>query len=420
MDGMKQVRLRFGAEEVGVEAKRTGHRLAAGLDPVNPCWHCSFDDGRPQVHTCGNAATARALVVGEALWKDEVRAGVNFVGPAGEKLRRALARFGLGRDQIATGNVVSCQPNQINADDPAFRTAAEHCIYHLRARLLDLVPQTPLLLLGGVAVSWLWPLRPGETASAISEVRGLRRPGAGRTVFAAFHPSYVLRAEGDAEGPICRRWLRDLERFADYALGRERMPEERFEIARTERRARVMAKRLAYGEEIWAVDLETVGVDPRAEDAAVLSAAFSWADGEACGWGVAHPETPYSAAVGLALLKEVMEAIRPRKVAQFGTFEADWSMTHAGVRFVPNYVGDPYLASFLRNPVKRWHAHSLERLVTDVLGGVYHWGGTDKKRMREYPLKDVLWGSMRDAEATLRLATHFRRTMTDETFYFAE
>ena len=56
---------------------------------------------------------AKIMIVGEAPGKEEDRAGVPFVGQAGQLLDRMLKSIGLSRDQTYITNIIPWRPPEI-------------------------------------------------------------------------------------------------------------------------------------------------------------------------------------------------------------------------------------------------------------------------------------------------------------------
>ncbi len=149
----------------GVALRKTATRLV-------------FADGNPE---------ARLMFVGEAPGKDEDRAGLPFVGRAGQLLDRMLAAIGLDRSQVYIANIVPWRPP---GNRKPTAQESELCLPFAR-RQIELVNPDVLVLLGGTSTS------------ALLGVEGIMRQRGkwheydigGRTVPAlpTLHPAFLLR-----------------------------------------------------------------------------------------------------------------------------------------------------------------------------------------------------------------------------------
>ncbi|MCA9694380.1 MAG: uracil-DNA glycosylase [Myxococcales bacterium] len=138
---------------------------------------------------------ADLMFVGEAPGADEDRQGVPFVGRAGQRLTAFLDELSLPREQVYIANVLKCRPP--GNRDPQPNEVAE-CSRFLEAQIRAIQPRV-LIALGRHAASLL--LRRQNLT-----LRNLR----GRTwkyeqakgsvaipLIVTYHPSFVLRREGD-------------------------------------------------------------------------------------------------------------------------------------------------------------------------------------------------------------------------------
>jgi uracil-DNA glycosylase family 4 len=137
------------------------------------------------------------LVLGEAPGEQEDIAGRPFVGPAGELLRRLLARSGFDPDSVAYANTACCFPHGTPTWDHV-----RSCNQNKLDQIEYLDPRF-IFLAGKVA---LRSMRPDLDIS-----QGRSRPFLhdGRICFASFHPSAALR-----NGKYERGLKRDLDAFA--------------------------------------------------------------------------------------------------------------------------------------------------------------------------------------------------------------
>jgi uracil-DNA glycosylase family 4 len=161
--------------------------LRAALEAFDDC---ALKRTATQLVFADGSETARIMLIGEAPGAEEDRAGLPFIGPAGQLLDRMLASIGLDRTLVRIVNVVPWRP-------PGNRNPSEteiaQCLPFLHQHIALLRPHC-LLLLGAVAVRALLGGKEG-----ISRVRGTWKsatiPGldAPIRVLPTFHPAYLLR-----------------------------------------------------------------------------------------------------------------------------------------------------------------------------------------------------------------------------------
>lgn len=174
---------------------------AAWAEEVRRCRRCALAESRTQVVLYRGAPHPILAFVGEAPGKDEDRTGQPFMGRAGRRLDRAIARIGLRDDAYGVLNVVKCRPpnNQL----PAFAVRA--CRPFLERQLAMLDPRV-VVPLGAHALASL-----DGTAPAITAAAGQPRKLGARTIFPLVHPAAAFRSLRYAE-----RWERDVDRLADW------------------------------------------------------------------------------------------------------------------------------------------------------------------------------------------------------------
>jgi DNA polymerase len=132
------------------------------------------------------------MLVGEAPGRTEDRAGVPFVGDAGQLFDEMLREVGLERDDVYVANVVKHRPMAVGS--PRNRTPRareiEACVPWLHEQI-RLVRPVLIVPLGNVALRrFLGP------KSKITEERGKLFTWEGRSVIPTYHPAYVMRFTG--------------------------------------------------------------------------------------------------------------------------------------------------------------------------------------------------------------------------------
>lgn len=135
-------------------------------------------------------AGAPVMFIGEAPGADEDRAGVPFVGAAGQLLNKMLAAAGLDRSGVYITNMLPWRPPGNRTPTPNEVTV---CLPFLR-RHIELVNPKVLVLVGGTSAGTLL-----GTSDGINRLRGrwhVYRSAEGATPIparAVFHTAYLLR-----------------------------------------------------------------------------------------------------------------------------------------------------------------------------------------------------------------------------------
>lgn len=188
----------------GRKAQAAGETLEDIRRDLEACDRCVL---------CGNAASrivfgvgnpdARLLFVGEAPGEEEDRQGEPFVGAAGKRLNRWIARIGLRREDVYITNIVKCRPpgNRVPLPDEA---AA--CLPFLRRQIRVIRPEI-VCTLGATALNYLLGVN-----ERITKVRGQWRELDGIPVLPTYHPAFILRNQA-----------REPEVFADFDRLAERL-----------------------------------------------------------------------------------------------------------------------------------------------------------------------------------------------------
>jgi DNA polymerase len=147
-----------------------------------------FGTGNPQ---------ARQVFIGEAPGQEEERLRQPFVGPAGELLNKSLTAMGLTRQEVYITNVVKYRPGTGDGEQgsanrkPNPREIAA-CLPILEKELAILQPEV-LVALGGSALAALT----GNPDARIGQERGKFLTFKNIPLMPTFHPSYLLRQQGE-------------------------------------------------------------------------------------------------------------------------------------------------------------------------------------------------------------------------------
>ena len=157
---------------------------------LGDCQRCKLGATRTNlVFGVGNPH-ARLVFVGEGPGADEDRQGEPFVGEAGQVLNRIIGAMGLQRSDVYICNVVKCRPPR-NRDPEEDEIAA--CGPFLLRQLQSIRPEV-VVALGKFAAQTLL-----QTKEPISRLRGRFRDYHGTPLMPTYHPSYLLRKQGEGD-----------------------------------------------------------------------------------------------------------------------------------------------------------------------------------------------------------------------------
>ena len=144
----------------------------------------------------GNIHT-ELMFVGEAPGMDEDRQGEPFVGKAGELLNKIIGAMGLQREGIYIGNVLKCRPDtpgQRYGNRKPTPVEMSTCLPYLASQIGIIQPKV-IICLGATAVEGLF----GKSQMGITRLRGTWMVYRDVPVMPTFHPSYLLRSQGNTE-----------------------------------------------------------------------------------------------------------------------------------------------------------------------------------------------------------------------------
>jgi DNA polymerase len=162
---------------------------------LGDCQRCKLGKTRKNlVFGVGNPR-ARLVFVGEGPGADEDSKGEPFVGAAGQVLNRLITNMGLKREDVYICNVVKCRPPG-NRDPEPDEVAT--CSPFLLRQLQSIQPDV-IVALGKPAAHTLL-----GTKDAISRLRGKFCDFHGIPLMPTYHPSYLLRKQG--EGSTAAFW----------------------------------------------------------------------------------------------------------------------------------------------------------------------------------------------------------------------
>jgi uracil-DNA glycosylase len=197
---------------------------AAGEAPAN-CRRCDLWRRATQAVNGEGSRHAAIMLVGEQPGDEEDLQGHPFVGPAGRLLDEAIEEAGLTRRSVYITNAVKhfkWEPRGKRRlhKKPGSREI-KACNVWLEQEITEIAPGT-IVALGSTALRALT----GATLT-IAVARGAElRHAQGARMIASYHPSAILRAEGEHARLLRKSLIADLRlahRLADAAAG-ERAP----------------------------------------------------------------------------------------------------------------------------------------------------------------------------------------------------
>lgn len=162
---------------------------------LGDCRRCKLGGTRKNLVFGAGNPQARLVFVGEGPGADEDAKGEPFVGAAGQVLNRIISAMGLKREEVYICNVVKCRPPG-NRDPEADEIAT--CSPFLLRQLQSINPEA-IVALGKPASHTLLGVK-----EPISRLRGKFHDFHGIPLMPTFHPSYLLRKQG--EGSMDSFW----------------------------------------------------------------------------------------------------------------------------------------------------------------------------------------------------------------------
>lgn len=154
---------------------------------VENCTQCALAETRTHVVVGSGHQKAQVMFIGEAPGAEEDKAGLPFVGSAGQLLTEMLRAIGFERQQVYITNMLKCRPPG-NRDPEAAELAA--CSIYLQQQIQWVQPRI-IVTLGRIAAQQLL-----KTQQSLGALRGKMHqlPDSRIPVLATYHPAYLLRS----------------------------------------------------------------------------------------------------------------------------------------------------------------------------------------------------------------------------------
>jgi DNA polymerase len=178
-------------------------------EKVLSCRLCPLSSLRTRAVPGEGDKKAELMFIGEAPGRDEDAAGRPFVGRAGRLLTKIIEAMKWRREEVYITNIVKCRPPD---NRTPFPDEVEKCSPYL-ARQIELIRPKVIVTLGKVATDFFIPGRMsmGERRGKFVDHQGIR-------IMPTFHPSYVVRNEGNQE--IKKMVWRDMKLVMEF-LGKK-------------------------------------------------------------------------------------------------------------------------------------------------------------------------------------------------------
>jgi DNA polymerase len=177
--------------------------IAALREPALLCCRCDLCATRTQVVFGEGSPTAKLMIFGEAPGADEDKSGHPFWGRAGQVFNSLLEQAGIKRDEIWISNTVKCRPTKgegrrISNRAPLTPEIKACAIW--RTGELDIIKPRLILCLGSVAAKAIMgrdvkmTVERGQWFPFHMSLEGMEHS----EVTVSYHPSYIMRQEGEA------------------------------------------------------------------------------------------------------------------------------------------------------------------------------------------------------------------------------
>ena len=190
----------LGVDEIAFPSRQELMDLVVG--EVADCTRCQLGQSRTNPVPGEGNLHAEIMFVGEGPGADEDRCGRPFVGKAGELLTKMIEAMGFTRDLVYIGNIVKCRPPGNRNPEAAEMDA---CIGYLK-RQIEIIKPGVIVTMGNVPTKALLGTKEG-----ITKIRGSWQEYQGIPVMPTFHPSYLIRQDGDRQKEAKRHAWEDLK-----------------------------------------------------------------------------------------------------------------------------------------------------------------------------------------------------------------
>jgi len=192
---------------------------AALREPGVRCCRCDLCATRTQVVFGEGSPTASLIIIGEAPGEGEDKSGHPFYGRAGQMLNSILEEAGISRESVWITNTVKCRPTVQQGRRLANRAPRVPEIKACeiwRTGELEILKPKIVCCLGAVAAKAIvgrdvkMTVERGQWLPFGLPIEGMEHS----EVMVTYHPSYVMRQEGEAYDRIRAQSLADFGMIA--------------------------------------------------------------------------------------------------------------------------------------------------------------------------------------------------------------
>ena len=176
--------------QLGIESTFVESLAPSIEERILHCHRCPLSESRTKAVPGEGNHDADLMFVGEGPGRDEDLQGRPFVGRAGQLLTKIVKAMDYEREDVYITNVVKCRPPNNREPNPR---EIEECKGYLLEQI-DLINPRVIVTLGNVAAHFFIPSRSGVTT-----LRGDFYPFNDILVMPTFHPSYLVRNEGNRQ-----------------------------------------------------------------------------------------------------------------------------------------------------------------------------------------------------------------------------
>lgn len=167
-------------------------RLRAAAERAEACRACPLGDQRNRLVYGDGDPEAEIVFVGEAPGAEEDAQGIPFVGRAGQLLEKMLAAIGFTREEVFICNTLKCRPPGNRDPEASEKKACEPFL----VEQLEILRPKILIALGAHAARYLCGVN-----QPMGKLRGRWYRYRGVPLIATYHPSYLLRPNGQRQKP---------------------------------------------------------------------------------------------------------------------------------------------------------------------------------------------------------------------------
>ena len=188
--------------------------IAALREPGLRCCRCDLCTTRTQVVFGEGSPAATLLIIGEGPGEGEDKSGHPFYGRAGQTLNMLLEEAGISRQGVWITNVVKCRPTALSGKrvtNRAPRVPEINACAIWRLGELDIIKPRIVCCLGAVAAKAIvgrdvkMTQERGQWLPFTLPIEGMEHS----EVIVTYHPSYIMRQEGEAYDRIREQAVAD-------------------------------------------------------------------------------------------------------------------------------------------------------------------------------------------------------------------